>query len=106
MLGGYFLYHPAAHQIVTYRYQNHFLFDRQRDNFKIKDEHYFMKYQEDIDIFLRSDSVDGESIAGWTRNHGEGRVACYAPAHLVEGLEHQLVKEDLDQLIQWCLGLK
>ncbi|MGP4038649.1 ThuA domain-containing protein [Gracilibacillus sp. D59] len=104
MLGGFFQYHPDEHQMVTYLYQAHPLFEDKQDAFQIKDEHYFIKHGDEIEIFLKSESVDGESIAGWTRSYGNGHVACYAPAHLESGMQHQDVQNDMKRLMEWCLS--
>ena len=104
MLGGFFKYHPEKHQPVTYLYQSHSLFEDKSTSFQIIDEHYFVKYDEDVDVFLKSESVDGVSVGGWTKGYGEGRVACYTPAHLENGMQRREVKDDLKRLIEWCLN--
>jgi len=82
LLRGYFKHHPEKHQIVTY-------YGDSIDSFEILDEHYFVHCDVDnTNVFLKSESVDGSSIAGWEHPVGEGRVVCLAPAHREEGLLH------------------
>ncbi|OMF38669.1 hypothetical protein BK133_00205 [Paenibacillus sp. FSL H8-0548] len=83
MLRGYFLSHPSQHELVSYTSVN----AEQPQPFEIMDEHYFVHCDaERTEVFLRSSSVDGESIAGWRHPYGAGRVSCLTPAHLEEGL--------------------
>lgn len=106
MTRGYFIHHPEAHQLVSYRVvSNDILVDSSYD-FSILDEHYFVECDEDkTSVFLRSESVDGTSIAGWNHTYGEGRVVCLTPAHLKEGLFHPGMTRMLAQLIKWGLKL-
>ncbi len=97
MLRGYFLMHPNEHQPVTYTGDG--------VSFEILDEHYFVDCNaERTEVFLRSKSVDGESIAGWKHAHGAGRVACLTPAHRPEGLLNENVLKLLEQSVVWCAG--
>ena len=104
MIGGYFTHHPAEHAVVSYRYKDHDLVKEEYGTFEVTDEHYFIKHEEGLDIFLESFSIDGEAIAGWTKEFGQGRVAGYAPSHTKEGLAHQALRSDLRMLIDWCLN--
>lgn len=95
MLRGYFLHHPAEHQTVTYTGEG--------GEFAILDEHYFVECRtEETEVFLRSSSVDGESIAGWRHGYGAGRVACLTPAHRPEGLLNGSVTKLLADAVFWC----
>jgi type 1 glutamine amidotransferase len=98
MLKGRFLHHPALHQPVTYIAEDQFAFE-------IIDEHYFVACNEEqTEVFLRSESVDGSSIAGWRHPFGEGRVCCLTPAHRQEGLLHPEVLKLLEQSVVWLLS--
>lgn len=102
MLRGYFLSHPDEHQMVTYKLEQDALFVEKQ--FEFLDEHYFVKVEEvRTNIFLRSDSVDGSSIAGWYHEHVEGKVLCLTPAHLEAGLMHEQFLQVLAASIKWCL---
>jgi len=79
---------PDDHQQVTYHFMQDKGFD-ERSSFTILDEHYFVQCNEDHPgIFLRSESVDGRSIAGWSHEYGDGKVVCLTPAHNEDGLYH------------------
>ncbi|MFD0672527.1 ThuA domain-containing protein [Cohnella sp. GCM10027633] len=94
MLRGYFLSHPSEHQPVAY--------EGDGASFEILDEHYFVSCdEENTDVFLRSSSVDGDSIAGWRHAFGDGRVLCLTPAHRPEGLLHPEVLKLLERSVQW-----
>lgn len=95
MLRGYFLYHPDEHRTVTYTGEG--------GEFAILDEHYFVECRtEATEVFLRSSSADGESIAGWRHGYGAGRVLCLTPAHRPEGLLHDGVLKLLGNAALWC----
>ena len=97
MLRGYFLSHPSEHQPVTYTGDD--------GSFEIMDEHYFVQCDtERTEVFLRSSSIDGTSIAGWKHAHGAGRVVCFTPAHRPEGLLNAGVLKLLEQSVVWCAG--
>jgi len=88
MLRGWFLHHPEQ---KTVRYSHvtapHPVRLSSASDFAFKDEHYFVHCEEDkTNVFLRSESEDGESIAGWTHDYGAGRILCLTPAHTLEGL--------------------
>lgn len=105
MLKGYFKYHPAEHQVVTYTQVEGATITHNKDAFQLLDEHYFVHCDEEqTDVFLKSQSVDGESIAGWTHTYGEGKVVCFTPAHLQEGLLHPNVVGLLGQSVQKVIG--
>ncbi|MCD8510724.1 MAG: ThuA domain-containing protein [Bacillus sp. (in: Bacteria)] len=98
MLRGHFLYHPPGLQQVTYHFQG--------ESFTIEDEQYFVQCQTgDTDVFLTSTSSEGESIAGWQHQHGNGRVCCFTPAHTLEGLLSENISKLLLEKIRWCVGL-
>jgi len=98
MLKGHFLYHPAEHRPVRY--------DREAgESFEFLDEHYFVECRaEETEVFLRSESEDGASIAGWRHAHGRGRVCCLTPAHRREGLLHPELLVELRRALVWCCG--
>jgi len=100
MLRGYFLSHPAAHQPVRYEPTT-----PGEQSYELLDEHYFVYCDEaNTNVFLRSSSVDGDSVAGWSHRFGRGYVACYTPAHN----EAALASEDVAGALRGLLieGLK
>ncbi|WP_309118328.1 ThuA domain-containing protein [Paenibacillus sp.] len=101
MLRGYFEFHPALHQQVRY-------VPTAADEaaYELYDEHYFVACDEaNTHVFLRSSSVDGDSIAGWSHAFGRGFVACYTPAHNEEALRGEAVASTLRKLLARGLGL-
>ncbi|MBS4205949.1 ThuA domain-containing protein [Lederbergia citrea] len=101
LLKGYFEHHPDKHQVVTYISEPGTDIIDHHVQFEILDEHYFVYCDEDnTNVFLKSKSVDGSSIAGWTHEYGHGRVVCLTPAHLEEGLLHPIFIELLTNSIK------
>ncbi|WEK54806.1 MAG: ThuA domain-containing protein [Candidatus Cohnella colombiensis] len=99
MLRGHFLHHPQEHQVVTYTDCNG------TEAFELLDEHYFVQCDEmHTEVYLRSTSVDGQSIAGWRHLYGNGRVSCLAPAHRPEGLRHPELLKRLEHAVLWIIG--
>ncbi|MBM7691661.1 type 1 glutamine amidotransferase [Peribacillus deserti] len=102
MLRGYFLSHPEKHQSVRYVSSGENLIVSETINFNIMDEHYFVHVDEaNTNVFLRSESVDGESIAGWYHKYGNGRVVCLTPAHNQEGLMNSEFLSVLGKCVHW-----
>ena len=107
MLRGYFLSHPKEHSDVTYIPVGGSALGELDGTFRFKDEHYFVACSEqETEVFLRSSSRDGESIAGWLHPYGEGRVACVTPAHLPEGLLNEGFIRLMQRVIAWSLELE
>jgi type 1 glutamine amidotransferase len=95
MLKGYFRYHPDM-KPVTYQKKDGI-------SFTFTDEHYFVSCRhEETEVFLTSESADGQSIAGWFHSYGNGRVCCLTPAHTAEGLKSKDLQEILLKKINWC----
>jgi type 1 glutamine amidotransferase len=87
MLRGYFLSHPNQNKPVRYTTDKETVFGETVTPFEFMDEHYFVSCDEaNTNVFLRSSSEDGESIAGWHHAFGKGQVCCLTPAHRREGL--------------------
>lgn len=98
ILRGYFLSHPKQHERVTYLAENGQLAAK----FDFVDEHYFVHCEEEnTEVFLRSSSVDGSSIAGWRHPYGEGKISCLTPAHREEGLLHPDFLSLLKAEVEW-----
>lgn len=95
MVRGYFKFHPKDHQRVQYK--------NNQEVFEFVDEHYFVYCDEsNTDVFLRSESIDGASIAGWRHAFGKGKVCCLTPAHNKEGLLDEGFLRILGQSTLWC----
>lgn len=105
MVGGYFTHHPETQAHVQYQYNNDHGLSNGKESFKIIDEHYFINHDKDISIFLNSSSENGESLAGWTKSYGNGKVCAYIPAHNKDGLMDTSVQTDMKDIIQWLVNL-
>lgn len=104
LLKGYFIHHPEEHQLVQYTAEVNTNIINPDLSFEFIDEHYFVHVKEDeTNIYLRSSSVDGKSIAGWQHTYGSGKVTCLTPAHLEEGLLNVTFLKLLSEQIKWCL---
>jgi type 1 glutamine amidotransferase len=102
MLRGHFLYHPEKHQIVHYKSSNNSSFLPAAVSFEAMDEHYFVHCdEENTSIFLTSDSIDGNAIAGWSHSYGNGKVCCLTPSHNKEGLLHPEFLTILGSCLNW-----
>lgn len=101
MLRGYFLSHPDKHRSVRY-------IDANEDAaFELLDEHYFVHCkEEETDVFLRSESEDGRSVAGWRHTFGAGRVCCLTPAHREEGMLDDSFSRELLRAVEWSAGME
>lgn len=96
MLKGRFVCHPEKAN-VTYT-ENH---DK---SYSFLDEHYFTEVEEkETEVFMRSYSLFGESIAGWRHEYGTGRVVCFAPCHFSEGMTCLAFQQTLLESILSCL---
>ncbi|GAB2021005.1 ThuA domain-containing protein [Pseudolactococcus yaeyamensis] len=99
MLKGYFVRHPEP-LAVTYKCE---LAEAPRQ-FVIHDEHYQVGFVDEFtNIFLRSFSDAGESVAGWRHFYGSGKVAGYVPAHNREGMLNQENLALLKTVVNWLL---
>jgi type 1 glutamine amidotransferase len=106
MLRGYFLSHPKDNQPVTYTSDKETVFGETVQPFGFLDEHYMVFCDEpNTNVFLRSASVDGESIAGWHHTFGKGLVCCLTPAHRREGLMDPTFIRILRNSISWTASL-
>lgn len=106
MLRGRFLMHPEQHSIVTYTPLDGTELGDLGEAFSFMDEHYFVDCKvEETNVFMRSSSRDGESVAGWHHDYGAGRVGCLTPAHLSEGLLMPWFIEAMRRLVAWCAKL-
>ncbi|MBW5447470.1 trehalose utilization [Cohnella sp. CFH 77786] len=110
MLRGRFLFHPALHQTVRYTAASaeagrDILDLGGKNGFEALDEHYFVECDRGrTEVFLLSESVDGNSIAGWRHPYGHGRICCLTPAHTREGLFNPDFLRVLGSAVRWCCG--
>lgn len=105
MLRGHFKFHPKEHSEVTYMTSANGLGIPEHVRFSFVDEHYFVECDEaNTNIFLRSSSKDGESIAGWHHSFGQGKVCCLTPAHTKDGLSSPDFLAILGPILRWVVS--
>lgn len=106
MLHGYFISHPDQNKPVRYTYVGETVFGEAVTPFEFLDEHYMVYCDEpNTNVFLRSSSEDGESIAGWHHAFGKGQVCCLTPAHRREGLMDPTFNRLLRNSLSWTVSL-
>lgn len=94
---GYFKYHPDKHKPVRYHSYGKSVFNKQIVDLTILDEHYFVYCDErNTNVYLYSESEDGQSIAGWWHDLRNGRVITLTPAHRKE----VLLNKDFQNLLR------
>jgi type 1 glutamine amidotransferase len=104
MLKGYFLYHPQKHHLVHYKAFADNSALPSATSFDIVDEHYFVHCDsENTNVFLFSESIDGQSAAGWCHSFGDGKVCCLTPAHNKDGLLNEEFLETLKNCVNWLI---
>ncbi|MDF2959138.1 MAG: Trehalose utilization [Paenibacillus sp.] len=105
MLRGHFRFHPQEHSEVTYTTAGCGLEIPENAEFSFVDEHYFVECDEaNTNVFLRSSSPDGQSVAGWYHSFGKGKVCCFTPAHTKEGLLNHELFAVLGPILRWIVS--
>lgn len=105
MLKGHFLYHPEKPQMVHYYSSEGNSVLPIPTSFEMIDEHYFVHCDtENTNIFLLSESIDGQAPAGWSHSFGFGRVCCVTPAHTKEGLMNHDFLKILKSCVNWLIS--
>ena len=103
LLKGKFTHHPPQ-KMIRYQTCPSTNFFADEFEYTLYDEHYFIECnEEEVDVFLRSYSEDGESIAGWTYHYGKGRVLCLTPSHNEEALLHDQTQFMIHSAIKKCI---
>ncbi|OUM97175.1 MAG: hypothetical protein A9Z00_01710 [Thermobacillus sp. ZCTH02-B1] len=99
MLRGRFLHHPPMGEVTYVRASDG------AEVMTLYDEHYFVEVDEaGTNVFLRSRSAAGESMAGWEHACGRGRVCCLTPAHAREALLDPRFQALLAERLRWLLA--
>ena len=93
---GYFVSHPPGTCQVRYHGTGY--------DFTIDDEKYFVNVMQDqTQVYLKSESEHGESLAAWKHAYGKGKVVCLCPTHTKDGYKHPDVKKLHQEAITWAL---
>ncbi|MDA3809540.1 MAG: ThuA domain-containing protein [Spirochaetaceae bacterium] len=104
LMGGIFSFHPDQCLVNMIPASDHVL-TRGSDTFSIKDEHYFVIIEDDnIDIFLTTESEHGTQPGGWKRYEGEGKVAVLTPGHNLEVWLNSSFQKILENVFRWMNG--
>ncbi|UJF16338.1 ThuA domain-containing protein [Jeotgalibaca sp. MA1X17-3] len=99
LIKGKFLHHPEHHTMISF---DGYAPDFGTLSFRYSDEHYFVEVKEkETEIFLKSSSSEGESIAGWRHQAGEGRIICLTPTHSEEGYVNGDLQKLFLQALEW-----
>lgn len=102
LMGGVFVGHPPQCDVTVEPKDDHPLTEGS-DTFTLRDEHYMMEmYDDDVDVFLTSNSEHGSQPAGWTRTEGDGRVCVLTPGHHVNVWHHPAYLPVLANCLAWC----
>jgi type 1 glutamine amidotransferase len=102
LLGGVFLHHPEQCPVTISPRPDHPLFTGIAP-FTLKDEHYFMALDDpQTDVFMTTQSVNGEQPGAWRREVGRGRVAVLTPGHNLDVWLHRSYQSILSNTLRWC----
>ena len=106
MIKGYFLSHPQDNCPVKFTSNKNLPFENTTPfDYKIMDEHYFLKVdEENTTVFMHSQSEHGDNYGGWYHPYGAGKVMCIVPTHRKDGFEHPETIRLIRQSLQWVLG--
>jgi uncharacterized protein len=100
MTGGAFLHHPESCDVTVAPMEGHPL-TAGVSKFTVRDEHYFMEYVAEGELFLASHSVHGTQPAGWTMSVGEGRVCVLTPGHFAGVWSNSDFQQLLRNSLNW-----
>jgi type 1 glutamine amidotransferase len=99
MSGGTFIHHPHACE-VTYAPSEHPL-TLNVPEFAVHDEHYFVDFDGQANVFLTSTSASGKQPAGWCKNHGAGRTCTLTPGHFSAVWQDPTFHQLLGNALRW-----
>jgi len=104
LLGGVFAHHPDQCPVKV-SFSNDHLLTKGCSDFTLVDEHYFMDMNDDnIDVFVTTESEHGSQPGGWIKKQGKGRVCVITPGHNLEVWLEPSFQRLLKNAIGWCLG--
>lgn len=101
LLGGIYN-HNTSECLVRYQpAQNHEL-TKEVISYHFIDEHYFVDLiQNDLDVFLYSESDHGVQPAGWRRTQGSGKVTVLTSGHNKSVWESFNNRNLIDNIVKW-----
>ncbi|WP_139903153.1 ThuA domain-containing protein [Clostridium thermarum] len=102
LMGGVFTHHPEQCEVTVEIKNNHPIVEG-CSNFTIKDEHYFMNFDDsEAEVFINTSSFNGTQPGGWTRTEGKGRVCVLTPGHNLEVWLEPNFQKMLKNALSWC----
>ncbi len=102
ILGGVFLSHPEQCPVTVNPMSHHPLCSG-IPAFTLQDEHYFMALDDlNADIFMTTNSENGEQPGGWKRVAGDGRVIVLTPGHNLVVWLHPSYQALMLNSLLWC----
>jgi len=102
LMGGIFTGHPPQCPVTVAPLAGHPLTAASAP-FTLTDEHYMMEMNdENVDLFLHTESQHGRQPAGWTRTEGKGRVCVLTPGHNLDVWRHPSYRSLLRNALAWC----
>lgn len=105
LIGSKFQWHPEKQQPVTVKPTLINDITDGINDFTEVDEHYFIDiHKDDVEIFCKSYSVDGEQPAGYTRTQGKGKVCVLTPGHNLPVWENDDYKKLIENSLSWLEG--
>lgn len=105
LVGGSFAHHPAPGGVTVEWVGNGEIAAAESASFVVHDEHYLMEmHNDDVEVFLQSNSEHGRQPAGWVRRHGSGRVCVVTPGHYAEVWANAGYQAVLCRAVEWCLS--
>jgi len=107
LLAGDFLRHPKPYTFTVRVENKSHPVTAGVEDFQVFDEHHFVKYALGPEnVLLRAMAPDNsESVAGWWRESGKGRMCFLSLGHGPEALNHPMVQRLLRNAINWTLRL-
>lgn len=101
LLGGFFTHHPKQ-CLVKYKPEPNHELTSKVVSFHYEDEHYFVNtYNDDLDIFLYSESKHGVQPAGWRKKFGLGKVSVLTAGHNLEVWQCFNNRTLIENIINW-----
>ena len=102
-VGNSFIMHPDRCDVKVYPVMEHPI-TKDVEPFTEIDEHYILgNIAEDIEVFLKSDSVEGGTqISGYTKKVGKGQVCVLIPGHTMNVWANKEFGKLFVNAIEWC----
>ncbi|MFC1717748.1 ThuA domain-containing protein [Candidatus Poribacteria bacterium] len=104
-LGGYYIGHPPIAEFRVEVVNKEHPITAGVESYDIEDEQHWLHCDHDeVDILLISQGQDGrQSVSGWAREYGKGRVVYLPNGHTLEVIRHQAFLKLLHNATRWLL---